>query len=157
MKKNILLLFVAIISGLILNTSCHKEGTGVTAISKHSLSNSHYNGANCNTCHVKNGKGSGAGWFVVSGSVYQPDQISINPNPIIHLYSKPNGGGNEVAKLEGDALGNFYTTDAVDFSGGLYPAIESASGGIQYMNQVTRTGACNGCHGAATTGKLFCN
>jgi cytochrome c553 len=157
MKQNILLLFSFIFCGLITYTSCHKEGAGISAISKHNSTNSHNNGANCNTCHVKNGKGSGAGWFVVSGSVYQPDQITINQNPTIHLFTKPNGAGIEIAKIEGDALGNFYTTNSIDFSGGLYPAIESANGGIQYMNQVTRTGACNGCHGASTTGKLFCN
>jgi mono/diheme cytochrome c family protein len=157
MKQRFLSLFFLIITGLVFYTSCHKEGTGISAVSKHNLSNSHYNGQNCITCHVKNGKGAGAGWFVVAGSVYKPDQITMNQNPTIHLYTQANGGGKEVATIEADAFGNFYTTEAVDFAGGLYPAVESASGGIQYMNQVTRTGACNGCHATSSPGKIFCN
>ncbi|MEN9522499.1 MAG: hypothetical protein RL065_876 [Bacteroidota bacterium] len=157
MKKNILLIGVFIIVGVLFYTSCHKEGTGVTAVSKHNATNSHNNGQNCMTCHVKNGKGAGEGWFVVAGSVYKPDQITLNENPTIHLYTQANGSGTEVAKIEADAFGNFYTTEAIDFAGGLYPAVESASGGMQYMNQVTRTGACNGCHNSASPGKIFCN
>ncbi|MFM2224463.1 MAG: hypothetical protein RJA07_665 [Bacteroidota bacterium] len=157
MKKNILLITTSLIAVIIFYTSCRKEGSGVAAVSKNNLTNSHNNGQNCMSCHVKNGKGAGEGWFVAAGSIYKPDQITINQNSVIHLYTQANGSGIEVAKIEADAIGNFYTTDAIDFSGGLYPAVESASGGIQYMNQVTRTGACNGCHNSATPGKIFCN
>jgi hypothetical protein len=158
MKKNkwIALLFFST-ACLLIYTSCHKEGENVTKVSAHGSSSSHYNGSDCMTCHKKSGNGAGGGWFVVAGSVYKPDMISNNPNATIHLYSAQNGGGTEVAKIEADAYGNFFTTNSIDFGNGLYPAVESSTGTIHYMNSFTVTGDCNGCHNSSTSqaGRVF--
>ena len=159
MQKNkwIALLFITC-SSLMFYTSCHKEGENVSAISVNGGTKSHNNGTDCMTCHKKSGKGAGAGWFVIAGSVYKPDQITANPNTTIHLYTAQNGGGVEVAKIQVDAYGNFYTTDGLDFGNGLYPAVEGASGAISYMNSFTSTGDCNGCHvSGSQTGRVFGN
>ena len=147
---------LAISALLLINSSCRREGQTTTAVSINNGSASHNNGQNCMTCHRSGGQASGDGWFVVGGSVFMPDKISYNPNGKILLYPGPNGTGNVVATIEVDGKGNFYTTDAIDFGNGLYPAVIGSNGTIQYMGQVTRTGACNGCHGVSTD-KLWAN
>jgi hypothetical protein len=141
---------VLLLSFFLLQTACHREGKSVTMNSINNSSASHNNGQNCMNCHKSGGQGGGEGWFVVAGSVFMPDKISLNANGNILLYSGANGSGTLVATIQVDGKGNFYTTDAIDFGNGLYPAIQGATGSLQYMGQVTRTGACNGCHGVST-------
>jgi hypothetical protein len=149
--QKIYLLFSLILSAMLIwsASSCHKEGSSVTAVSIHNGSKSHNNGSNCMTCHKSKGQGAGAGWYVAAGSVFMLDKVSYNPNATVYLYTGQNATGNLVAKIEADALGNFYTTEPLSFGNGVYPVVESATGTFQYMNQVTRTGACNGCHGVS--------
>lgn len=129
--------------------SCTEGGEGnSTQVSKNDGTRSHNNGRNCMDCHVKGG--GGAGWFTAAGSTYKTDAQTSNKNGIIKIYDKPNGGGNMVASIEVDGLGNFYTTKGIDFGSGLYPSFESASGNTMYMAQTTITGACNSCHGIST-------
>ena len=151
MKRSTLLTYLTVcVSFSLLLYACRKDGQDVSMVSTISGTASHNNGANCMTCHRSSGKAAGAGWFVAAGSCFMPDKQSINPNAIIYLYTGQNATGDLKAKINVDALGNFYTTEPIDFGNGLYPAIQSASGNVQYMTQVTRTGACNGCHGAST-------
>ena len=157
MKKIILsALTLAIAGALILSqTSCEKEGSSESNISTTNGNRSHNMGQNCMNCH-KNG-GQGEGWFTAAGTMYKPDLMTLQPNTTVYLYSGPNGTGSLVATLNVDAKGNFFTTDAINFSGGLYPATKGPSGSMHYMSQVTRTGACNGCHNGSTTDHLYCD
>lgn len=106
-------------------------------------------------CHKSGGQGEG--WFTAAGTMYKADLVTLQPNSTVYLYTGANGSGNLVATLEVDAKGNFYTTNAIDFGGGLYPATKGPSGTMHYMSQVTRTGACNGCHNGSTTDHLYCD
>lgn len=95
-------------------------------------------------CHKIGGKGEG--WFEVAGTVYTDDLGSTYPNATVYLYTGPDGTGEQKYRIEVDALGNFFTTENIEFGSGLYPAVESANG-IEYMESTTVSGACNGCHG----------
>ena len=157
MKKIIIsALSIAIAGALILSqTSCEKEGSNASNTSKYNDNESHNMGQNCMNCHKSGGQGEG--WFTAAGTMYKADLVTLQPNSTVYLYTGANGTGNLVATLEVDAKGNFYTTNAIDFSGGLYPAAKGPSGTMHYMSQVTRTGACNGCHNGSTTDHLYCD
>ena len=157
MKKIILSLITLAIAGglLISQTACQKEGSSSSNISTTNGNRSHNMGQNCMSCHKSGGQGDG--WFTAAGTMYKADLVSLQPNTTVYLYSGPNSTGSLVATLNVDAKGNFFTTDAIDFSGGLYPAAKGPSGTMHYMSQVTRTGACNGCHNGGTTDHLYCD
>lgn len=134
------LLSAIVISSMVF--SC-KHGSE-TKISSHGDDESHNAGENCMSCHKIGGKGEG--WFETAGTVYTDDYSSIYPNATVYLYTGPEGTGEQKYRIEVDALGNFYTTENIEFGSGLYPAVESANG-IEYMESTTVSGACNGCHG----------
>ncbi len=150
MKLTYLLAAALTLSSAICMLSCRREGRNTVAISQNNDRRSHNNGALCQNCHKKGGDGAGAGWFVVAGSGFLPDLITPNANGRIVLYKGQNGTGQAVATIPVDALGNFYSTESIDFANGLYPAFEGAGGTVKYMGQVTRVGSCNGCHGVTT-------
>lgn len=128
--------------------ACEKEGReNETKISATGSSESHNTGENCMMCHVKGGEGEG--WFTAAGTAYNSQQSQVYPNATVRLYTGPNGSGTLVHTIYGDRLGNFYTTEKIDFSDGLYPAIEGASG-TQYMPDPVTHGDCNSCHGNST-------
>ncbi len=155
-KKRWLILFFFAASSLLIYSSCHKEGQNVSAVSANGGTTSHYNGADCMSCHKKSGKGAGGGWFVVAGSIYQPDQITPNPNATIYLYTAQNGGGTLAGTIQADALGNFFSTNSIDFGNGLYPAVQTSAGTTHYMNSFTVVGDCNGCHTSGSqAGRVF--
>ncbi len=104
-------------------------------------------GQNCMNCHVNGGEGKG--WFVAAGTVYKPNLSTTNPNNTIYLYTGPNGTGILKATIEGDAKGNFHTTEDIDFGSGLYPSVKNAANDIQYMSSSITQGACNSCHGVS--------
>jgi len=151
MNKNILIVLSIVLIGTISVQSCKKEKNGgeeETKISTHGTNKSHNMGQNCMNCH-KNG-GSGEGIFQVAGTVYDSLKTNIYPNATVNLYTQPNGGGQLRATVYADSKGNFYTTAAVDFSGGLYPSVISTSGTTKYMSTSISIGACNSCHGVST-------
>ncbi len=113
---------------------------------------SHNLGQNCMNCHTIGGIGEGI--FTIAGSVYQSDLITSYPNLTINLYTEINGGGELIKKINGDGLGNFYSTDSTEFGSGVYPAITNGSS-IKYMPQLTTTGSCNSCHNNTITSKIF--
>ena len=111
---------------------------------------SHFFGLNCNACHTEGRKGKGC--FTIAGSVLDEDRSKIYKNPVIKLYTEPKGGGKLVATIKGDALGNFYTTEDIDFSSGLYPTLIGSPGAAEPIKHMTipvfsNTGQCNKCHG----------
>ena len=105
-------------------------------------------------CHKQGG--SGEGWFNVAGTVYKSDLSTTNPNNTVYLYTGPNGTGTLKATIEGDAKGNFHTTESIDFGNGLYPVVKNSNNDTQYMSTSITQGACNSCHGV-TEDKIWNN
>jgi hypothetical protein len=103
-------------------------------------------------CH-RNG-GDGEGWFTLAGSIFDTSLVNPYPNASIKLYTGPNGSGSEVKLIEVDGLGNFYTTESIDFGNGLYTSIINTNGMETFMNTVVNSGECNSCHGN-TVGRIF--
>jgi hypothetical protein len=113
---------------------------------------SHNNGQNCMTCHASGGKGEGC--FNVAGSVYDNAGTAPVNAGTVKLYTGPNGTGTLVTTLQVDGKGNFYTSEAVNFSGGVYPAYSNSSGTqTSFMGSSIGIGACGSCHGNST-GKI---
>jgi hypothetical protein len=96
------------------------------------------------SCH--NTGGSNTFWWIVAGTVFKPDSVSLNPGCTVYLFSGLNGTGNLILTLPVDAKSNFYTTSSVSFGTGLYPEVKSLSGEIRYMQSSTTNGNCNSCH-----------
>ena len=102
-------------------TKDNNEGKNVTKISTHNDTNSHRVGEDCISCHASGE--TGIGWFTASGTVYKSDKTTAYPNGTVKLYSAANQGGTLVKSIQVDGLGNFYTTESISFSSGLYPAV----------------------------------
>lgn len=105
---------------------------------------SHRAGENCVGCH-RPGR-DGVGWFTVAGTVYEPNLSVVNPDTTVRLFTGPGATGTLVGTIEVDALGNFYTTRPIDFSGGLYPVLYGKQD-VEYKALVTTSGECSRCHG----------
>ena len=145
--KNILLVPSALLlSGIILFQSCEKE-ENETKISSYNEDESHRAGENCVSCHTSGG--SGEGWFTIAGTVYDSLKTSTFPNSTVRLFTGPNGSGSLISTIEVDALGNFYTTENIDFGNGLYTSVEGNLY-VTHMNSIITSGQCNGCHGENT-------
>ncbi|MGD8567852.1 MAG: hypothetical protein PVJ39_07175 [Gammaproteobacteria bacterium] len=118
-------------------------------VSQHGTTTSHTDdrrGRNCMDCHTD---GTGNPYiYTLAGTVYQQgDPTQVYPNATVYLYDQPNGKGNLVSTIEVDNNGNFFTTEAIDFGAGLYPAIVgNANNDPVYMPASTITGQCNSCH-----------
>ena len=138
------------------NNDTIDPGGGITEqpkISSYGATESHTDGRvgqNCMNCHYE---GNNPYVYQVAGTVYQLDNLTIPyPNATIYFYTGPNGSGTEVASIEVDANGNFYTTESVDFSLGVYPAIVGSQGESPiYMSNFITHGECNTCHGTRTS------
>ena len=106
-------------------------------------------GRNCMDCHFE---GNNPYIYTVAGTVYQLDDLNaVYPDATIKLYSDANGAGTLLATIEVDSNGNFYTTQPMDFSGGVYPVVEGNAGEPPiYMGNFVTTGRCNSCHGTTT-------
>ncbi|MFW5974969.1 MAG: hypothetical protein ACOCQ6_02065 [Bacteroidota bacterium] len=112
-----------------------------TVISLNGDTGSHKPGSNCMECH----NGTESVIFSISGTVFQEDLRNTAPDGKILLYTEPEGNGNLVETIEVDGLGNFYSTEKIDFTQPIYPAAESRTGNRKFMPQ-TATGSCNSCH-----------
>ena len=113
-------------------------------VSAHGATRSHNAGENCISCHRQGGEGKG--WFTVAGTVYRSNQVDVAPNATIELRDRPLGGGELLHTIEVDALGNFYTTEEIDFSPGLFPGV-TGDGGTRWKSLETYDGECTLCHG----------
>ena len=147
MNKRVLTILIMMTSFLFVNSSCDKDDDGNEKMqSNYNGDESHNTGQNCMNCHLQGGDGEG--WFIIAGSVYDSLKTSSYPNSLINLYGGPNGTGGLVAAIEVDGLGNFYTTNEINFGNGLYT---SASGNTstEHMNMPITSGHCNSCHGGS--------
>ncbi len=107
------------------------------------LDESHKHGQNCMECH--NPGGSGEGVFTVAGSIFDADRSTPYPRGTVELDPVLAGTGAAYV-LEVDGKGNFYTTDPLDFSQGLYVRFVDDTVKIQMAAKIT-SGACSTCHG----------
>lgn len=148
MKKTIIFTSLVGVFALSIFASCGKNKNNETKISAYNDTESHNMGQNCMSCHLQGG--SGEGWFNVAATVYDSLQISPYPNTTVKLYTGPNGTGTLKYTIEVDGNGNFYTTEDVDFSTGLYPVVASNSG-TNYMSTPIYMGNCVSCHGSSTS------
>jgi hypothetical protein len=141
---NIFLFFLLILSAVVFfSCSKKKAGQGIET-SMYDGTNSHDVGTACLSCH--NSGGSNAYWWYVAGTVYKPDESSLNPNSTVYLFSSGNGGGSLIALLPVDGKGNFFTSTLFDYGSGFYPSVKSSSGETRYMQSSTKNGDCNSCH-----------
>ena len=163
-KTYISFAFLLAIFGIILSQSCGDgnqskqstenkvEDATKQLISQEGGNKSHEFGNNCASCHTSNG--SGKSIFTVSGSVLDEARANIQKKCIIKLYTQPKAQGELVATIYGDALGNFYSTEKIDFSKGLYPTLLGTPGVKEDTKHMTKIpiyrGDCNSCHGVVT-------
>ncbi len=109
-------------------------------------SRSHNMGENCMMCHQQ--LGPGIGKFTLASTIYDSKGVPA-VNATLELYDKPPAaGGTLVKRLQGDALGNVFTTDPLPFPDApLFPVVISANGVERNaMPFPTISGACNQCH-----------
>lgn len=149
MKKSLGILGLTLILAIGMN-AC-KKNSDITNISSNGKNESHNMGQNCMDCHKVGGDGKGA--FKAAGTVYNSGLTAELPNVKVKLFTGPNGTGSLAHVIEVDAKGNFYTTESIDFSKGLYPSVETGNGSL-YMSTTAANGMCNSCHGVSTT-KLY--
>ncbi len=136
---------------IVLIQSCTKDinegSNGSVITSSAGTSRSHNMGQNCMNCHKQGG--SGDGWFIAAGTIYDNSANTAYPNATIKFYTGPNATGTLMVTISGDNLGNFYTSQAMNFTAGLYPAVQGKTT-TRYMSTSISTGQCNSCHGVST-------
>ena len=129
---------MAVITVSMFAVSCKNEtACGETNVSSAGGDDSHNMGRNCMSCHTDGGDGEGC--FNAAGTAYH-SAGSTHSSAIVKLFTQPDGQGELRATI---------TTDDINFSGGLYPAIFGSSGEVEYMSSSITQGACNSCHGVS--------
>lgn len=137
----------------------HNEGgENETVISEHGEDESHKMGENCMRCHYSEGEAEG--WFTTAGTVYSEgaggsgggddddddkDGASF-ADMEVWISTLPDAQGDILQKIEVDDLGNFYTTEAIDYSRPRYVVVKIGNE-IEEMHQPIYHGQCNLCHG----------
>lgn len=145
MNKGIVVIIILTTFSMLFIMACEKEGDGnETKISYNNLTESHQTGKECMSCHQPGG--SGEGWFIVAGTVYDELKETPYPNAIIKIYTGPQGSGELVSTIEVDGKGNFYSTENINFDTGLYTLVESNTSTRHMASKITN-GNCNSCHG----------
>ena len=139
--------FVTALACTLLIISC-KKNEKATNISSYNETESHNMGQNCMNCHKSGGDGEGI--FQAAGTVYDSTLSVTLPNTTVYLYTEQGGNGTLKHTVEVDGLGNFYTTESIDFGDGLYPTIKGATIS-KHMSSPITSGQCNSCHGVSTS------
>ncbi len=124
----------------------------IEVVSAHGTERSVSMVGNCMECHQSHGPGPGQ--FSVAGTVVDPEG-NVVPDPIVELRRPAfdeDGAeilGELVATIEGDRLGNFYTTEALPLPDeSLVPWVYSNDRTMENHMPFggTISGACNLCH-----------
>ncbi len=147
-KKKIIQIIVAFIIPVIVFNSCNHADQLVENNSKYGDDESHNMGKDCMSCHKKGGEGDG--WFYIAGTAYTHDGEHTAEDVTVLMFSEPNGKGTLKKTIEGDKLGNFYTTDITSFGNGLFPAVVY-NNDTTFMGSSITNGSCNSCHGNSTS------
>jgi len=146
-KSKITLPVLIIFTLVFFIQSCNDDdemGKNETKISSYNDDESHNTGQNCMNCHVQGG--SGEGWFNVAGTVYDSTKTNVYPNATVQFFTGPEGTGDLKYTIEVDGLGNFYTTEDIDFGDGLYTAVQGNSVTLSMISPLSM-GECSSCHG----------
>jgi hypothetical protein len=130
---------------LIAVSSC-KKNNDTTKVSTTGSTKSHNMGRNCMDCHKSGGPGDG--WFTVGGTVYDSLGVNTFPNATVRFYTGPKGSGVMKYTFQVDGKGNFYNTNNVDFTTGLFASVEGPES-THYMSSTLPSGQCNSCHGVS--------
>ena len=144
MKKHAIYILMLFLSTAFIGCEENDHSENEENISKNFDDESHKTGQDCMECHLKGGNGEG--WFSVAGTVYDSLQTTISPNGLIKLFTTPGNPGDPVATIEVDALGNFFTTESIDLTNGLYVSVVSSGGKTKPMITPVYNGSCNFCH-----------
>jgi len=135
----------------IVFASC--KHTDETNISAHNDTESHNMGKNCMHCHKVGGDGKG--WFTAAGTVYDSIGNSRISNGTIRLWTSLDANRILRATIDVDGNGNFFTTENIDYTTGLYPEITGTSGDVRTMTTPIAQGACNSCHDGQGTPRIW--
>ncbi|HOZ41620.1 MAG: hypothetical protein IPO05_04450 [Flavobacteriales bacterium] len=108
---------------------------------------SHNAGANCMQCHLPDGEGEVC--WKVAGTIYNSDGTAPATGHQVRLFTGPLGTGDIRLSIQSDASGNIYTSEAIAFGNGLFPALIH-NGDTAFMAEAISDGACNRCHGSST-------
>ena len=106
---------------------------------------SHNAGRDCMGCHGSGGEGP---TWTVAGTVYRDDGVTAYAGAQVRLTTERDGGGSVLIELTSDGSGNFYTSRAVGFGGGLFADV-AGTGPRRSMQEPLTRGACNSCHDAS--------
>ena len=149
--------FVLFIAFLFVLSSCKEKDNTIinppdyvdtsTLISVHNGIMSHNAGDDCQKCHQK--EGNGKGWFSISGTVYDSLIQNVYPNATVFIYDGLSSASPLLTRIEVDSLGNFYSTEEIDFKNGLHVEVEGKIGTAK-MGSLIRSASCNRCHGVTT-------
>jgi hypothetical protein len=159
---------LATLGALALCLGCSSEGDArdVQLESRRGTSRSHFPDSNCQGCHQQDDRlspeGNAPGFFTLAGTVQGSDARPLANSTVIlfdRLYdTETREAGNELLRLDADALGIFYTTRPLPENIGLdddgqptgenyFPAVlDNRTGVIKHMFFGIDTGACNVCH-----------
>lgn len=132
--------------------SCGKTEPSVTLVSAPGLTTSHNPSVNCMNCHKAGG--TAKSYFTTAGTIYDSFQNNVYPNTYVRFYTQPNGGGELKYTIRGDAKGNFYTTESMDFSDGLYVSVQGINA-AKHMSTPVYIGQCNSCHNKKITSRIW--
>ena len=139
---------------LITLQSCTEDEYGSIENSTTGSDESHNAGKDCMSCH-KPGGGEAPAWKV-AGTVYNEALTAVNSNATVKLYTGPDGTGTLKYTIQVDKKGNFYTSSAIDFAGGLYPTVTGATSTYSMSTPIT-SGACNSCHDGVSRSRVWTN
>lgn len=121
---------------------CEDGGSSVLSRTSHNV------GRDCRSCHHPDGEGEVC--WNIGGTVYSANGSEPSAGAQFRLFTKPLGRGDLKLQLQGDAIGNIYTSEQITFGSGLFPAIINAAGDTAFMTEPIVDGACNRCHGNTT-------
>ncbi len=153
MKLKLFLPLTAIIVFVLLLQSCTPENEyGSITSSTAGSAESHNMGQNCMACH-KPGGGEAPVWNV-AGTVYNETLTATYSNAKVNLFTGPNGTGTLKYSIAVDALGNFFTSSKIDFTGGLYPSVTGSTSTNSMSTPITN-GSCFSCHDGVSRNRVW--
>jgi len=150
--KNKLTIISALLLCLLFTTGGCKKNNLETMVSRRGATDSHNTGQNCMSCHHEGGKGEGV--FTVAGSVFNAAGTIPAANGTVKIFTGMEDSTTPVMELEVDGNGNFFSTEALDFSTFYYVRVIGSSGTEYKMQTPLTTGACNQCHNGSTTSPI---
>ncbi len=145
-SKSLWVLGVCVVAAILVDGCKHGKCQG-GGTSTHGSVHSHNEGENCMSCHHPDTE---APCWEIGGTAFHPGGVTTLPNATLLLFSGPLGQGTLLDSIDFDGLGNVYTSEAVQFGIGIFPAVLTPAGDTAFMNQSIRDGACNRCHGVTT-------